>query len=97
MKLTKQQIKHIASLARLELTNKELDLYGKQLSGILKYIDQLQDVDVTDVEPTAQVTGLSNVLREDKIKDWDESEREEALGEAPDRVGRFIKVKRVLE
>ena len=62
MKLSKQDIKHIANLARLELSEKELDKYGKQLSDVLGYIDQLQEVDTKGVEPTAQVTGLTNVF-----------------------------------
>ncbi len=49
------------------------------------------------MEPTAQVTGLENVLREDKVRDWDDKEIEEALADAPEREGRFIKVKRVIE
>ncbi len=97
MKLDKQQIKHIANLARLELTDAELELYGQQLSDVLKYIDQLQEVDTAGIEPTAQVTGLKNVMREDKARDWDENEREAALKEAPEREGRYLKVKRILE
>ncbi len=96
MKLDKKQIKHIANLARLELSEQELKLYGKQLSDILKYIDQLQEVDVADIEPTAQVTGLTNVLSQDRAEDWDEDEREEALKQAPEKENRYIKVKRVL-
>lgn len=97
MKLTKKDIKHIANLARLELTEKELKLYGSQLSDILSYINQLQEVDTTDIEPTAQVTGLENVFREDKVEDWDNGEREKALGQAPELKDGQVKVKRVLE
>jgi len=96
MKLDKKEIKKIAELARLELTDKELETYGLQLSDILGYVDQLQEVDVTGVEPTAQVTGLENVMREDKVEEWPEDEVESALGQAPDREGKFVKVKRVL-
>ena len=63
MQLSKEEIQHIAKLARLELTDKELEKYGGQLSAVLNYIDQLKEVDVKGVEPTAQVTGLENVLR----------------------------------
>jgi aspartyl-tRNA(Asn)/glutamyl-tRNA(Gln) amidotransferase subunit C len=97
MQLSKDEIQHIAKLARLELTDEELKKYGGQLSAVLNYIDQLKEVDVKGVEPTAQVTGLENVLREDEIKDWDEKEIEEALADAPEREERFIKVKRVIE
>ena len=97
MQLSKQEIQHIAKLARLELTDAELEKYGGQLSAGLSYIDQLKEVNVKGVEPTAQVTGLENVLREDKVENWNSDEIEEALKDAPEREGRFIKVKRVIE
>jgi aspartyl-tRNA(Asn)/glutamyl-tRNA(Gln) amidotransferase subunit C len=97
MKLTKKDIQHIANLARLELTERELKLYGSQLSDILSYINQLQEVDTIDIEPTAQVTGLENVFREDEFKDWDEKEKEAALKQAPELMNGQVKVKRVLE
>lgn len=97
MKLSDKDIKHIADLARLELSAEELEKYGKQLSDVLNYIDQLEEVDVTDTEPTAQVTGLENVLREDEKDDWDEAEKKEALEQAPNLEDNQYKVKRVLE
>ena len=97
MQLSKQEIQHIAKLARLELTDAELEKYGGQLSAVLNYIDQLKEVDVKGVEPTAQVTGLENVLRDDEAENWDEKEIEAALKDAPEREERFIKVKRVIE
>ncbi len=97
MNLSKQQIEHIAKLARLELSEKELKIYGEQLSGILNYIDQLKEVDVKGVEPTAQVTGLENVFRNDKVLDWPEEENEIALKNAPELEGGQLKVKRVIE
>ncbi len=96
MKLKKQEIKKIADLARLELTDKELEIYGSQLSDVLGYVDQLQEVDVTGIEPTAQVTGLENVMREDTVEEWPKDEVESALAQAPSKEGKFIKVKRVL-
>ncbi|MBI4812203.1 Asp-tRNA(Asn)/Glu-tRNA(Gln) amidotransferase subunit GatC [Candidatus Falkowbacteria bacterium] len=97
MQLSKEQIQHIANLARLELTNEELEKYGGQLSAVLDYIDQLKEVDVSGAEPTAQVTGLQNIFREDKVENWNEEEIEAALRDAPAREHRFIKVKRVIE
>lgn len=97
MGLSRSEIKHIADLARLDLTDQELKIYGDQLSNVLSYIDQIKEVDTTNVEPTAQVTGLENVLREDKIEDWDESEREAALKQAPEMENNQVKVKRVLD
>ncbi len=96
MKLKKQEIKKIADLARLELTDEELKTYGSQLSDVLEYIDQLKEVDTSDVQPTAQVTGLENITREDEVEDWPVDEVESALGQVPEKDGRFVKVKRVL-
>ena len=96
MKLTKQEIQHIADLARLELTNEELEKYGSQLSGVLNYIDELKEVDTANVAPTAQVTGLENIMRADEVEAWPQDEVEMALGQAPEREGRLVKVRRVL-
>ncbi|MCK9578940.1 MAG: Asp-tRNA(Asn)/Glu-tRNA(Gln) amidotransferase subunit GatC [Methanoregula sp.] len=96
MQLSKQEIQHIADLARLELTDEELEKYGSQLSGILDYIDELKEVDTANVNPTAQVTGLQNVMRADEVSAWPQDETEAALGQAPEREGRHIKVKRIL-
>jgi len=96
MKLQKKDIEHIAKLARLDLSEKELEKYGNELSDILGYINQLQEVDTSQVEPTAQVTGLENAFREDEIEEWDKDEREATLNEAPDLEDHQVKVKRVL-
>jgi len=97
MKLTIDEIKHIAGLARLELSDKELKKYGSQLSDVLDWIDQLKEVDTKGVEPTAQVTGLENVLRQAVVKAWDDQERTAALDEAPELEDGQVKVKRILE
>jgi len=94
--LTKKEIKHIAKLARLDLTDKELELYGGQLSDILGYIDMLKEVDTAGVEPTAQVTGLVNALREDEVRVWDKEETVNALKEASEMEDGQVKVKRIL-
>ena len=94
--LTKKDIQHIANLARLELSEEELKLYGEQLSAVLEYINQLKEVDTTDVEPTAQVTGLENVWRADEIEPWAKDEVQIAIGQAPEVEDGQVKVKRVL-
>ncbi len=96
MKLKKEEIDHVATLARLDLTDQEKEMYQNQLSDIFGYIDQLSEVNVEGVEPTAQVTGLENVYREDKIKVWDNDERITALEQAPELEDGQVKVKRVL-
>lgn len=65
--LTREQVLHIAKLARLELKSEEVDNMTKELSSILNYIDVLSEVDTTSVEPTAQVTGIKNAFREDVV------------------------------
>ena len=97
MKLTREEIEHVAKLARLELSEEEINKYGEQLSGVLSYIDQLREVDTAGVEPTAQVTGLENAWREDEVVDWSAEERAEAINLAPEVEDSQIKVRRVLE
>jgi len=65
MKLSIEEVKHIAHLARLDLTNEEIQRYQGQLSSILDYIAMLQELDTSDVPPTSSVLPLSSPLRED--------------------------------
>lgn len=67
MKLSIEQVKKIAHLARLHLTDEEVELFAAQLTNILDYVDVLKELDTTGVPETNQVTGLTNVLREDKV------------------------------
>jgi aspartyl-tRNA(Asn)/glutamyl-tRNA(Gln) amidotransferase subunit C len=69
MKLTSDQVKHVAKLANLPLTSEEEEKYSKQLSKILDYIDQLDKADTKDVKPTYNVSGLENVMAEDEVGD----------------------------
>jgi aspartyl-tRNA(Asn)/glutamyl-tRNA(Gln) amidotransferase subunit C len=66
--LTKEQVRHIARLARLRLTDEEVQKYSGELSAILGYIEVLNELQTEDVEPTAQVTGLTTVVRDDEVK-----------------------------
>lgn len=66
--LTADQVRHIATLARLHLNDAEAEKYTTELTSILKYIDLLSEVDTTGVGPTAQVTGQTNSLRPDIIR-----------------------------
>ena len=67
MKLTKDQVKHVAKLANLPLTSNEEEKYSEQLSKILDYIDQLNSLDTKAVEPTYNVSGLNNITRADEV------------------------------
>jgi len=68
MKLTIDQVKHIANLARLAISDEEAEQYQHQLSDILDYVDQLQVIDTAGVEPTSQVTDLTNIMRGDEVE-----------------------------
>lgn len=65
--LTPDQVRHIAKLARLTLSEEEVEPLAKELTSILSYVDMLQEVDTKGVEPTAQVTGSRNALRADEL------------------------------
>ncbi len=75
--ITPEQVKHIAKLARLGLKDEDVEKFSRQLSSIMEYVEKLNEVDVKDVQPTSQVTGLENVMREDKEQRF--SSREELL------------------
>lgn len=95
MAITREEIKHIAELSRLELSEEEIKKFGGQLDSILKYVSQLDAVDTQKVEPTAQVSGLSDVWRADDVHVWNEAETEAALNQGEREAGQ-VKVKRVL-
>jgi aspartyl-tRNA(Asn)/glutamyl-tRNA(Gln) amidotransferase subunit C len=95
MKLSHKEVEHIALLARLGLRPEEIDKFSNQLSSILEYVKQLQEVDVTGIEPTAQVTGLENVLRPDEILVSDPETTKALLKNAPDVEDNLIKTKSV--
>lgn len=88
-------VKKLAKLSALTVTDDEAKSLQKELEEILSFVGQLSEVDTEGVEPTYQVTGLSNVWREDKIVDYGVSQ-EELLKNAPDTQDGQIKVKRVL-
>jgi len=88
-------VKKVARLSGLQLSDAELKKYKAQFAEILGYIDRLEAVDTKDIEPTYQVTGLHNVMRDDEIIDYGVTQAE-LLQNAPDTDGGQIKVKRVL-
>ena len=81
--LTHDQVRHIAKLARLTLSDAEVEKFTTELTSILKYIDLLQEVDTNGVEATAQVTGQSNSLRDDVIYPAPLAAPDELLGTSP--------------
>lgn len=95
--LTKEEVQHIAKLARLDLTEEELAKFQTELSSIVEYIGTLSEVDTNGVEETAQVTGLVNRLREDEAEKCDDDTRQRLLDALPDKQDGYAKVKNVFE
>ncbi|MBZ0159755.1 Asp-tRNA(Asn)/Glu-tRNA(Gln) amidotransferase subunit GatC [Candidatus Methylomirabilis sp.] len=95
MKITMQEVEHVARLARLELTAEEKERMQAQLDSILSYIDKLSELDTTAVEPTSHILPMINVFREDEVVP--SLSQEEALANAPDRHDLFFRVPRILE
>lgn len=93
--LTRDDVLKLARLARLTITDEEIEKYRKELSEILGYVEQLSKVDVTGLQPTTQVTGLKNVMREDEVSDYGASP-DDLLRIVPDTQDRHIKVKRMI-
>ena len=94
-KITSEDVLKLARLSKLTLTESELIEFTAEISQIMHYIDQLSEVDVTGLQPTAQVTGLTNVTREDEILDY-KIANEDLLKNLPARQDNYIKVKRIL-
>jgi len=94
MKVDKTTVAHLATLSSISLSDEELAALTVDLENIIKYIEQLSELDTTDVEPTYQVTGLSNVFREDVVQP--QIAREKLLNLAPERKNHQIKVPKVL-
>ena len=78
-KLNKDEILHIAKLAKIEITDKEVEKYTEQLSEVVDYFSKLSEVDTNNIEPTSQTTGLENVTRSDLVKTENSLTQEEAI------------------
>lgn len=94
-KLSRDDVLKLARLARLQLTEEEIEQYSVELSEILQYVEQLSAVDVTGLEPTHQVSGLTNVMRDDTVRDYGYTPAD-LLKNVPDVKNNQIKVKRML-
>jgi aspartyl-tRNA(Asn)/glutamyl-tRNA(Gln) amidotransferase subunit C len=91
-----EEAKRVAELSRIDLNTDQLAKFSLELRKVVDFVEQLQDVDTVGVEPTSQVTGLSDVWREDIVRTGGLS-TEELLASAPETLATSIKVKRVLE
>ena len=95
MKLSREEVLHIALLARLGLSDEEVDKFGEQLSHLLENFEILQKVDTSGVSPTAQTVDLQNVIRDDEVAP--SLPPEQILDNAPRKEGDFFRVRPVLE
>ena len=95
MRLTEEEVRHIALLARIGMTGDEIERMRDQMSRILDHFDVLQAVDTDGVEPTGHSADLESVLRDDEVEA--SSRIEDILANAPQRESDFIKVKAVLD
>lgn len=94
--ITKDEIKHIAALARIGIKDEEVEKYQKDLSAILDHFEELQQLNTDNVESIGHITGKSDVSREDKRKEISDEEKESILKNSPERKDNYVKVKSVL-
>lgn len=94
MKVTKELVLHIAELAHLKLREDEVERFQKELNQILEYVDKLNEIDTSQVEPLSHPLPTINIFREDKVES--SIQREEALKNAPEATDEFFKVPKVI-
>jgi aspartyl-tRNA(Asn)/glutamyl-tRNA(Gln) amidotransferase subunit C len=95
MAIDEQQVRHIAHLSRLALTDDEISRFGKDLGDVLAYVEKLKEVNTDGVEPTAHAMPVANVFRIDEPAESLGTEK--ALQNAPDKVETYFKVPKVLD
>lgn len=95
MKITHKDVENVALLSRLEIAETDMDKFTQQLNAILEYVEVLNKVDTTNVEPTAHVLQLRNVMREDVVHE--SLTREQALANAPEQEDGYFKVPKIIE
>jgi aspartyl-tRNA(Asn)/glutamyl-tRNA(Gln) amidotransferase subunit C len=93
--IAREDVEHVAELARLDLTPAEKEQFIAQLNSILTYIEKLNELDTRDVEPTSHVLPMSNVFRDDEVRP--SMDRAEVLRNAPEESHFFFKVPRIIE
>ena len=94
-RLTTEEVRHLAALARVGMTDEELETMRDQMSNILENVDVLKQIDTDSVEPTGHSVDVMSVMRDDSVTE--SSPREEMLANAPAREDDFVRVKAVLE
>ena len=94
--LTRAEILHIAKLGNLTLTEAEIEKFKKQLSSVIEYINKLQEIDTADVDPSSQITGLTDVFRNDEADAKRTLTSDQALANTKSKEGNLFKVKAIL-
>lgn len=94
-KITEDEVRHVALLARLHVTDDEIKVFTDQLNGILTYMDMLRKVDTTGVEPTSHAVPIPTPFREDE--GTPSLSQDQTLSNAPQKEKRFFKVPRIIE
>ena len=95
MKLSKEEVEHVALLARLKFSEREKERFTTQLNSILEYMDKLKELDTSQVEPTFHAVSRKNVFREDAV--LPSAPQERALSNAPDGDRGFFRVPKIIE
>lgn len=95
--IKKEEVEHIAKLARISLNPKEIEQMQKELSSILDYFKLLNELDVSKVNPAFYSIPLKNVTREDIVKEIDKDEKDKILEQVPLKKEKYIKVKEILK
>jgi len=94
--ISKQEVEHIAKLARLGLTEKEIEKFQRELSKILDYIEKLKEVDISKVEPTSHSILVENIMRIDELKKEKIEIGKKLVEMAPEKKSGFLKTKSIL-
>ena len=95
MKITVDEVEHVAKLSRLTFSGQEKELFTRQLDAILSYVDKLNELDTKGVEPTSHVLPIKNVFKDDSPRP--SLSPDEALLNAPEKSGHFYRVPKIIE
>jgi aspartyl-tRNA(Asn)/glutamyl-tRNA(Gln) amidotransferase subunit C len=95
MAITEDQVRYVAHLSRLNLSDEEVETFGQQLDEIISYVEKLNELDTSDVEPMIHAADVENVFRDDEA--GESLSRREALRNAPDDAEGCFKVPRILD
>ena len=94
MKITKKEVEHVAHLARLNLSEQELEIMTEQLDNLLSYVAKLDELDTENIRPTTHAFSISNAFREDRVQN--SLSRKEALANSPKQNDEYFIVPRIL-